>query len=86
MAVTACFSLLGCSCASDPLEFEPGWCFRCGRMLVPEVGSAGAVDGYLMLEAAIERERLRIRATAEARGYDRERYAYWLIDRIAAPA
>ena len=59
-----------CRCAEGPREFatDPGWCHRCGHLLDPVMGPGEIIDGYLLLEAAIERERMKLRADAEAAG------------------
>jgi hypothetical protein len=62
-----------CCCADPigahaPLEFEAGWCFRCGHVLDPVIEAGGPVDGWMMLEAAIERTRLEQHERAADRG------------------
>lgn len=72
-----------CACRQGPREFEQGRCHRCGRLIscVPEGG--GAVDGWLLLEAAVERERLALRAEAHAAGVDPQEWAARALGRLA---
>lgn len=49
-----------CRCAEGPREFEPGWCHRCGHMLDPVIDSGEILDGFILLLAAIESERIRL--------------------------
>lgn len=57
-----------CRCIGGPRVFERGWCHRCGRLLDPVIDTGEVLDGWLRLEAAIERERIVIRERAESAG------------------
>jgi hypothetical protein len=57
-----------CRCAEGPRIFERGSCHRCGHLLDPIIDSGEFVDAWLLLEAAIERERMKLCADAEAKG------------------
>lgn len=69
-----------CRCERQ-LVFEAGICFRCGRLLEPAVASGEHLDWPINLEAAIERERLKLPEQAREVGVDPEDkrlYAAWL--------
>lgn len=64
-----------------PLVFEPGWCFRCGRLLASAVEFGVNVDWWIPLEAAIEGERMALVDEARGAGVDVEdpaAYRAWL--------
>jgi hypothetical protein len=57
-----------CRCVGEPLRFEPGCCFTCGRFLASEIGAleentraTGEAAGAMALLEAVHRARGRIR-------------------------
>lgn len=73
----------------DPLVFEHGRCFMCGRLLASELGTleeAAESLGYAALGAAVARVEAQLRREAADAGYldTPERYAQWLHARAAA--
>jgi hypothetical protein len=70
-----------CRCA-EAIEFEAGFCFRCGRLLDPVADHGGELDAWIMLEAAIERARFELQDEAWSEGVDVEdpdQYREWLL-------
>lgn len=64
-----------CRCVNGPLAFAPQGkhCVRCGRDEAPSELArlvASARDGLLLLDGAIESERIRLRLQAEALGQE----------------
>ena len=71
----------------DPLVFEHGRCFRCGRLLESELGTledALETIAYGALAVAVERKADELRREAADAGYldTPERYRRWLETRM----
>lgn len=73
-----------CTCAEGPRIFERGWCHRCGRLLDPVMETDGAIDVWIRLDAAVERERMMLRASARGRGLSLAEYAAELEEALGA--
>jgi hypothetical protein len=73
----------------EPLVFERGVCFHCGRYLASTIGAfeeASESIGYGALAIALERKGEEIRREAQDAGYldTPERYLKWLESRMRA--
>lgn len=71
----------------DPLVFERGRCFRCGRLLASEIDTLGPGEAipYRALAITVDRIADELRREAADAGYldTPERYRHWLETRLA---